>query len=152
MSYINPIKSSLFSIKINNLLLSITSIFLIFSSVFKFIEKSTSIFDIFFSDIDIFEYIPYITAKSGLRGFSKSVALDLAPKGILVNMVSPGMTNTNLISEVPERVRMVASAKTPLKRLATAEDIAKVIAFLASDDSNYLCGETIRVNGGQVMI
>jgi len=47
---------------------------------------------------------------------------------------------------------MVASAKTPLKRLASPNDVAKVIGFLASDDSNYLCGETIRVNGGQVMI
>lgn len=103
-------------------------------------------------DVPEANMLPYITAKSALRGFSKSIALDLAPKGILVNMVSPGMTDTDLILDVPERIRMVASAKTPLKRLASPNDVAKVIGFLASDDSNYLCGETIRVNGGQVMI
>lgn len=96
--------------------------------------------------------IPYITAKSAIRGFSKALANDLGPKGILVNTVSPGMTDTDLISEVPARQRMVLAAKTPLRRLAIPEDIAKVIAFLASDDSNFLCGETIRVNGGQLML
>lgn len=105
-----------------------------------------------FIDSPEFNMLPYITAKSALRGFSKSIALDLASKGIQVNMVSPGMTDTNLISEVPERIRMVAAAKTPLKRLASSYDIAKVIVFLASENSNYLCGETIRVNGGQTMI
>lgn len=96
--------------------------------------------------------IPYITAKSAIRGFSKALANDLGPKGILVNTVSPGMTDTDLISEVPARQRMVLAAKTPLRRLAVPQDIAKVIVFLASNDSNYLCGETIRVNGGQVML
>lgn len=96
--------------------------------------------------------VPYITAKSAIRGFSKALANDLGPKGILVNTVSPGMTDTDLISEVSARQRMVLAAKTPLRRLATPQDIAKVIVFLASDDSNYLCGETIRVNGGQVML
>ncbi len=96
--------------------------------------------------------LPYITSKSALRGFSKSIALDLATKGILVNMVSPGMTNTDLISDVPERTRMVAAAKTPLRRLASSKDVANVIVFLSSNNSNYLCGETIRVNGGQMML
>lgn len=96
--------------------------------------------------------IPYITAKSAIRGFSKALANDLGPKGILVNTIGPGMTDTDLISEVPARQRMVLAAKTPLRRLGTPQDIAKVVVFLASNDSNYLCGETIRVNGGQVML
>ena len=96
--------------------------------------------------------LPYITAKGALRGFYKSLALDLASKGIRVNAVSPGMTNTDQIADIPERIRMTAAAKTPLKRLATPEDIANAIVFLASEKSDFLCGETIRVNGGQLMI
>ena len=97
-------------------------------------------------------WIPYITAKGALMGFSRALAFDLAPKGIRVNSVSPGMTETDHISDIPERVRLVNAAKTPIGRLATPEDIAKAIVFLASDQSDYLCGETIRVNGGQVMV
>jgi 3-oxoacyl-[acyl-carrier protein] reductase len=96
--------------------------------------------------------LPYITAKSALRGFSRSLALDLAPSGIRVNTVSPGMTDTDLLANVPERVRLVTAAKTPLRRLANAEDIAKAIVFLASNQSDFLCGETMRINGGQVML
>jgi 3-oxoacyl-[acyl-carrier protein] reductase len=95
--------------------------------------------------------IPYITAKGGLRALCKALALDLAPKGIRVNSVSPGMTNTDQIADVPERIRMITAAKTPLKRLATPEDIANTIVFLASPKSDFLCGEIIRVNGGQLM-
>ncbi len=95
---------------------------------------------------------PYITAKSALRGFQKSLAFDLAPKGINVNMVSPSMTNTEQISDVPERVRLMTAAKTPLRRLATPEDVAKVVVFLSTDQSDFLCGEIIRVNGGQIMV
>ena len=96
--------------------------------------------------------LSYITAKSALRGFSKSIALDLAAKGILVNMVSPSMTDTNLIADVPDRVRLVTSARTPMKRLVSPHDVAKVIVFLASDSAGFLCGETIRINGGQIML
>ena len=96
--------------------------------------------------------LPYISAKSALRGFTKSLAYDLAPKGIRVNSVSPGMTETEQIADVPERIRLITAAKTPLKRLATPKDVANVVCFLASDKSDYLSGETIRVNGGQVMI
>jgi 3-oxoacyl-[acyl-carrier protein] reductase len=97
-------------------------------------------------------WMPYITAKGALMGFSRALAFDLAPKGIRVNSVSPGMTETDYISDIPERIRLVNAAKTPIGRLATSEDIAKAIVFLASDQSDYLCGETIRVNGGQVMV
>jgi len=94
----------------------------------------------------------YITAKSGLIGLCKALAIELAPKGIRLNMVSPGMTDTELIADVPEKVRLLTAAQTPLKRIAWPEDIAGVVGFLASEKSDYLTGETIRVNGGQVMI
>lgn len=98
------------------------------------------------------EWLHYITAKSALSGFTKALAFELAPKGIKINLVSPGMTDTELIANVPEKVRLLTAIQTPLRRIATPEDIAGTISFLASDKSDFLTGETIRVNGGQVMI
>lgn len=98
------------------------------------------------------EWLHYITAKSALNGFTKALAFELAPKGIRMNLVSPGMTDTGLIANVPEKVRLLTAAQTPLRRIATPEDIAGAISFLASDKSDFLTGETIRVNGGQIMI
>ena len=98
------------------------------------------------------EWLHYITAKSALNGFAKAIAIELAPKGIRVNLVSPGMTDTELISDIPEKVKMLTSAKTPLKRLAKTEDIANAISYLCSEKSDFLTGETIRINGGQVML
>lgn len=103
-------------------------------------------------DTPSLNWLPYITAKGALMGFSRALAFDLAPRGIRVNSVAPGMTDTDQIADIPERAKLVAAAKTPLGRLAMPEDVAKAIAFLASDQSDYLCGETIRVNGGQTMI
>ena len=96
--------------------------------------------------------IHYITAKSALNGLAKALAFELAPKGIRVNLVSPGMTNTSLISDFPEKVKLLTAAKTPLRRLAEPQDIADAISYLVSEKSDFLTGETIRVNGGQVMI
>jgi len=96
--------------------------------------------------------VPYITAKGALVGFSRALAFDLAPKGIRLNSVSPGMTDTEQIADVPERVRLLTAAQAPLRRLAKPSDVAAAVAFLASEQSDYLAGETIRVNGGQVML
>lgn len=98
------------------------------------------------------EWLHYITAKSALHGFSKALAFELAPKGIRVNMVSPGMTDTELLANIPDKVRLLTKAQTPLRRIARPEDIAGAVSYLASEKSNYLVGETIRVNGGQVML
>lgn len=98
------------------------------------------------------EWLPYITAKSALQGFAKAMAIELAPKGIRINMVSAGMTETDLISNIPEKVRLVTAARTPLRRLATPDDIALGIVFLATYKSDFMTGETLRINGGQVMI
>tara|TARA_B100000315_G_scaffold224282_1_gene229680 strand:+ start:1767 stop:2951 length:1185 start_codon:yes stop_codon:yes gene_type:complete len=98
------------------------------------------------------QWLPYITSKTALNGFLKALAFELAPKGIRINLVSPGMVDTTLVADIPEKIRLLSAAQTPLKTLATAEDVAGVISFLASDKSNYLTGETIRVNGGQFML
>jgi 3-oxoacyl-[acyl-carrier protein] reductase len=97
-------------------------------------------------------WLPYVTAKAALGGFSRALAVELAPKGIRVNLVSPGMTDTELIGDIPEKTRLLIAARTPLKRLARPEDVAGAVAFLASDRADFLTGETIRVNGGQVML
>jgi 3-oxoacyl-[acyl-carrier protein] reductase len=98
------------------------------------------------------EWLHYITAKSALSGFGKAMAMELAKYGIRVNMVSPGMTETDLIAGISEKTRMLYAAKNPLKKLATPEDVANAIYFLTTADSDYLTGETIRVNGGLVTI
>lgn len=94
----------------------------------------------------------YVTAKSALEGFTKAAALEMAPNGITFNMVSPSMLNTDLTSEIPEKVKLINAAQTPIRRLAIAEDVANAIAFLASEKSGFITGENVRVNGGQVMI
>ncbi len=94
----------------------------------------------------------YITAKSALIGLTKSLAFELAPKGIRINMVTPSLVNTELTADIPEKIKLLTAAQTPLRRLALAADVAGVISFLASEKSDFLAGENIRVNGGQVMI
>ncbi|HMG16583.1 MAG TPA: SDR family oxidoreductase, partial [Saprospiraceae bacterium] len=94
----------------------------------------------------------YITAKSALIGFTKSLAFELAPKGIRVNMLTPSLVNTDLTADIPEKIKLLTAAQTPLRRLAEVSDVAGVISFLASNKSDFLNGENIRLNGGQVMI
>lgn len=113
----------------------------------KIIHITTQAIEYPFSDL-----LPYITAKSALAGFSKSLALDLAKKGIRVNTVSPGITDTDLNADLPEKVKLVTAAKTPMNRLAQAQDVANAISYLASERSDFITGETIRVNGGQMML
>jgi 3-oxoacyl-[acyl-carrier protein] reductase len=98
------------------------------------------------------QWLPYITSKTALNGFIKALAIELAPKGIRMNLVSPGMVDTPLISNIPEKARLLAAAQTPLRTLASPEDVSGTISFLASEKANYLTGETIRVNGGQFML
>ena len=94
----------------------------------------------------------YITAKSALEGLTKSLAYELAPKGIRINMVSPSMVSTELTADIPEKMKLMTAAQTPLRRLARPEDVAGVVSFLASSKSDFLVGENIRLNGGQVML
>lgn len=134
--------------------ITIKSAFLLVKSVLPFMEGYGKIVFITSSYTEQFpgEFIHYITAKSALNGFAKALAIELAPKGVRVNLVSPSMTNTDLISDVPEMIKMLTAAKTPLKKLADPIDVANAITYLASHKSDFLTGETIRVNGGQVLL
>jgi 3-oxoacyl-[acyl-carrier protein] reductase len=95
--------------------------------------------------------LPYVLAKSALASFSRSLAVEYGPKGINVNCVSPGMTETELIANLPEKTKLLAKMQTPLRRLALPEDIAGVVAFLFSDKCKHITGENIRVCGGIIM-
>ena len=113
----------------------------------KFVFISSQAVDYPFSNL-----MPYISAKSALEGMAKSAALDLAKHGIRVNVVSPGITDTDLNANLPEKVLLFTEARTPMKRLCKPEDVANVVSFLISPASNFITGETIRVNGGQIMM
>jgi 3-oxoacyl-[acyl-carrier protein] reductase len=96
---------------------------------------------------------PYAAAKAGLVALTKSLAKELAPLGVRVNAISPGVIDTPFHQEfsTPEMIRSFVAA-IPLGRMGTPLECAKVIAFLASDAASYLVGETIEVNGGQLML
>lgn len=97
------------------------------------------------------DLLHYVTAKAALEGFTKSLALELAPKGINVNMVSPSVISTELTADIPEKIKLMTAAQTPLRRLALPNDVAQTIAYLVGDGASFLAGENIRLNGGQVM-
>jgi len=94
----------------------------------------------------------YITAKYGLMGFVKCMASELIQNGCTFNMISPGMVKTDLLLNFPPKLVEIISHNNPMRRIAEPEDIAKVIYFLISDDSDYLNGINIVVNGGNVFI
>lgn len=93
----------------------------------------------------------YTAAKAGVVGFSKSLAQEIASRGITVNVVAPGFIDTDMTSSLPEMVKEEMLKRIPMRRLGSVEDIAETVAFLASDSANYITGETIHVNGGMYM-
>jgi 3-oxoacyl-[acyl-carrier protein] reductase len=93
----------------------------------------------------------YVTAKYALMGFCKAMVADLAGYNCTVNMISPGMVQTPLISSFPQKLIEITSEANPLKRIATPSDVANVVLFLASDASDYLNGVNIMVNGGGII-
>lgn len=90
----------------------------------------------------------YAAAKSGMYGFSKSLALEVAKKGITVNTVSPGYIATSMVMEIREEIRDKIIAQVPQGRLGTPQEIAAAVAYLASDDARYITGTDIAINGG----
>ena len=94
----------------------------------------------------------YVTAKTGLLGLSKALAVELGPIGINVNMVAPGLTDTEMISYLPPRHRDLIAHQTPLRRIANPADVGKVVLFLASSASDFINGAVIPVCGGHTMI
>lgn len=95
--------------------------------------------------------VNYTAAKAGVVGFSKSLAQEIGSRGITVNVVAPGFIDTDMTAALPDLVKSEMLKRIPMKRLGKVEDIANVVAFLASDCANYITGETIHVNGGMYM-
>jgi 3-oxoacyl-[acyl-carrier protein] reductase len=98
------------------------------------------------------EYIVHTTAKSALIGLTRTLARDLGPFGITVNMVSPGMTLTDYSQGLPEKLKQSVTAQTPLRRLATAEDVAKVVLFYASPLADLVTGANLAPDGGLAIL
>lgn len=95
--------------------------------------------------------VNYAAAKAGLEGFSRALAREVGSRGITVNAVAPGFIDTDMTRELPEAQRDALLGQIPLGRLGQAEEIAKVVAFLASDGAAYVTGATVPVNGGMYM-
>jgi len=97
-------------------------------------------------------YHDYTTAKAALVGFSRNLAAELGPLGIRVNCVAPGLVYpTQASADTPEEVREMLIAQTPLRRIATPEDVAGPVLFLASEWSRFVTGQILHVDGGLVM-
>jgi len=93
----------------------------------------------------------YAAAKAGILGFTKSLALESAAKGITVNAVAPGYIETDMVAAVPKEALAKIVAQIPVGRLGRAEDIAQVVRFLASDEAAFITGSTLTANGGQYL-
>jgi 3-oxoacyl-[acyl-carrier protein] reductase len=95
--------------------------------------------------------VNYTAAKAGVVGFTKSLAQEIGSRGITVNVVAPGFIDTDMTRALPDMVKEEMLKRIPMKKFGRAEDIAEVVAFLASDSAEYITGETIHVNGGMYM-
>jgi 3-oxoacyl-[acyl-carrier protein] reductase len=93
----------------------------------------------------------YAAAKAGLIGLTKALAREYAGKGVTVNAVAPGFVESDLTTGLPEDVKAAYLAQIPMGRFGDASEIAKVVAFLASEDASYLTGQTLIVDGGLLM-
>ena len=93
----------------------------------------------------------YAAAKSGIIGFSKSLAREAASKNITVNVVAPGITETDMAQHIPQEIREEFLKQVPMGRFAQPEEISELIAFLVSDKASYITGQTIHINGGWYM-
>jgi 3-oxoacyl-[acyl-carrier protein] reductase len=93
----------------------------------------------------------YAAAKAGVIGFTKSMAKELASRGITVNAIAPGFINTDMTAVLAEQVKEDLAAQIPLGRLGSAEDVAAAALFLVSDSASYITGQTLNVDGGMVM-
>ncbi|KGJ92765.1 3-oxoacyl-ACP reductase FabG [Thalassotalea sp. ND16A] len=96
--------------------------------------------------------VNYATAKAGLLGFTKSLAKEVASRGITVNAIAPGFIDTDMTKELNDEQKQAIFSQVPANRLGKPEEIAATVAFLASDAAAYINGETIHVNGGMYMV
>jgi 3-oxoacyl-[acyl-carrier protein] reductase len=93
----------------------------------------------------------YAASKAGIIGFSRSLAREVAPRGITVNVVAPGFIDTEMTAGLSDEVRRDLLSRVPLGRLGSVDDIARSVAFLLGDDSAYITGQVLGVNGGMYM-
>ena len=93
----------------------------------------------------------YAATKAGIEGFTRSLAKEIGSRGITVNAVAPGFIETDMTDALPEEQKLALLGQVPLGRLSRPEEIANVVAFLASDQGSYITGETLHVNGGMYM-
>lgn len=94
---------------------------------------------------------PYVVTKAAIASFARTLAVEYGPKGVRVNVIAPGMTQTDMISNLPDKVKMLTKMQTPLRRLGDPQDVANVAEFLVSARARHITGETIRVGGGITM-
>jgi len=95
--------------------------------------------------------VNYAAAKSGIHGFTKALAQEGAPKGVTVNAIAPGYIDTDMVAAVPPNVLEKIVARIPVGRLGKADEIARGVMFLVSDDGGFVTGSTLSINGGQHM-
>ena len=93
----------------------------------------------------------YAASKAGLEGFTRSLALEVASRGITANVVAPGMIETDMTAALDARAREALRGRIPMGRLGTADDVAGAVCFLASDEASYITGQVVSVNGGMYL-
>jgi len=93
----------------------------------------------------------YSAAKAGMVGLTKTVARELAPRGVTCNAIAPGFIDTDMTRAMPEKIREAAVGAVPLRRMGSPGDVADLAVFLASDRAGYITGEVIKVDGGMCM-
>ena len=93
----------------------------------------------------------YVASKAGLEGFTRSLALEVASRGITVNLLAPGLIETDMTAELTNEQRDAMLTRIPLGRMGQANDVAAAAAFLSSDDGAYITGQTLHVNGGMFL-
>ena len=93
----------------------------------------------------------YSASKAGMIGFTKSLAKEVASRGILVNAVAPGFIETGMTDVLKDEIKEEIAKSIPLKRMGKTEDVANVVKFLVSEESSYITGQVINVDGGMIM-
>jgi 3-oxoacyl-[acyl-carrier protein] reductase len=93
----------------------------------------------------------YAASKAGVAAFTKSLAKELAGKGITVNAVAPGFIETEMVAGIPDKVKERLLAQIPLKRFGTAEEVARAVVYIVSSDGDYITGAELSINGGLLM-
>ena len=93
----------------------------------------------------------YAASKAGVAAFTKSLAKELAGKGVTVNAVAPGFIETEMVANIPDKVKERLLAQIPLKRFGTAEEVARAVVYIVSSDGDYITGSELSINGGLLM-